>query len=101
MVAAQDGDAGRARIDGCYGEGVLKIPCEDSRSSQLSSGYIGTRPRCSLEVLAMGWLPLCPNFEGSDDAPATANRGEAKKVFSAASISASRFWPLVVGIYTV
>lgn len=34
----------------------------------------------------------------AEDAPATANRGDEKKTFSAASISSSRFWPLVVGI---
>lgn len=39
---------------------------------------------------------LCPNLEGSEDAPATAKRGEAKNVFSAASMFASRFWPRVV-----
>lgn len=36
-------------------------------------------------------VPLWPNLEGSEDAPATAKRGEEKKVLRAASISASRF----------
>lgn len=44
---------------------------------------------------------LWPYLVGSEDAPATANRGDEKKVFSAASISSSRFWPLVVGIYKI
>lgn len=44
---------------------------------------------------------LWPYLVGSEDAPATANRGDEKKVFSAASISSSRLWPLVVGIYEV
>jgi hypothetical protein len=52
-----------------------------------------------LEVLARDELPLWPNLEGSEDAPATANRGEEKKVFSAASISTFRFDLRVVGIY--
>lgn len=43
-------------------------------------------------------LLLWPYLLGSDDAPATANRGEEKNVLSAASISASRCWPLVVGM---
>lgn len=29
---------------------------------------------------------LCPNFAGSDEAPATAKRGEEKKVFTAVSM---------------
>lgn len=32
-------------------------------------------------------LLLWPNLEGSEDAPATANRGDEKKVFTAVSIS--------------
>ena len=44
------------------------------------------------------YSPLCPNLEGSEDAPATAKRGDEKNVLSAASISASRFWPLVIGM---
>jgi len=43
-------------------------------------------------------LLLCPYLEGSDEAPATANRGEEKKVLSATSMSVARFCPLVVGI---
>jgi hypothetical protein len=43
-------------------------------------------------------LPLCPYFEGSELAPATAKRGEAKKVRRAASISVSRFWARVCGM---
>jgi hypothetical protein len=34
---------------------------------------------------------LWPYLLGSDDAPATAKRGEEKKVLSAVSISSSRF----------
>jgi hypothetical protein len=41
---------------------------------------------------------LWPYLDGSEEAPATAKRGEEKNIFSAASISASRFWPLVVGM---
>lgn len=52
-----------------------------------------------LEVLARDELPLWPNLEGSEDAPATANRGEEKNIFSAASIPAFRFDLRVIGIY--
>lgn len=45
------------------------------------------------------YVLLCPYFVGSDDAPATANRGEEKKVFNAASMSVSRFCARVVGMY--
>jgi hypothetical protein len=41
---------------------------------------------------------LCPYLLGSEDAPATANRGDEKKVLSAASISSSRFWLRVEGM---
>jgi hypothetical protein len=41
---------------------------------------------------------LCPNLDGSEEAPATAKRGLEKKSLRAASISASRFWPRVVGM---
>lgn len=41
---------------------------------------------------------LCPYLDESEDAPATAKRGDEKKVFSAASMSASRFCPRVVGM---
>lgn len=43
-------------------------------------------------------MPLWPYFAGSEDAPATAKRGEEKKVLSAVSISWVRFWPRVRGI---
>jgi hypothetical protein len=45
-----------------------------------------------------GCVLLWPYLDGSEEAPATAKRGEEKKVFSAASISASRAWPRVVGM---
>ena len=36
-----------------------------------------------------GTAPLCPNLAGSEEAPATANCGEEKKVRTAASIDAT------------
>jgi hypothetical protein len=41
---------------------------------------------------------LWPYLLGSEDAPATAKRGDEKKSLSAASISVSRCWFLVMGI---
>lgn len=41
---------------------------------------------------------MCPYLFGSEDAPATAKRGEEKNVLRAASISASFLWPRVVGM---
>jgi hypothetical protein len=41
---------------------------------------------------------LWPYLLGSEDAPATAKRGEEKKVRSATSMFASRVWFLVVGM---
>ena len=52
----------------------------------------GTTGRTDVTIL------LCPYLYGSEEAPATAKRGLEKKSFSAASISASRFWPRVVGM---
>jgi len=41
---------------------------------------------------------LWPYLLGSEEAPATAKRGEEKNVLRAASISASHFCPRVAGI---
>ena len=43
-------------------------------------------------------MPLCPNLEASELAPATAKRGEEKKVRRAASMSETLRWPRVMGI---
>lgn len=50
------------------------------------------------ERVDVGLVLLWPYLCGSEDAPATAKRGDAKKVRSAASMSASRVWPRVTGI---
>lgn len=55
------------------------------------------------------YLPLWPNFVGSEDAPATAKREDEKNVFSAASIcfwlgrkkmefTSWKFFPMIVGM---
>jgi hypothetical protein len=44
------------------------------------------------------YILLWPYLLVSEDAPATAKRGEEKKVRSAASMFASRVWFLVVGM---
>jgi hypothetical protein len=58
----------------------------------LVGGYKGSGEEDGFSVL------LWPYLDGSEEAPATAKRGEEKKVLSAASISASRAWPRVVGM---
>ena len=50
-------------------------------------------------VLLCRGVLLWPYLCGSDDAPATAKRGDEKKSFSAASMSAACCWPRVVGIW--
>jgi hypothetical protein len=61
--------------------------------------YHAKTARVSQEVeVRLVYILLWPYLLGSEDAPATAKRGEEKKVRSATSMFASRVWFLVVGM---
>jgi hypothetical protein len=94
--AGEDGDGGRAWVEGRDGEAVAEVPgeyclgvglcvqiCESSRCDCGEGGDVG---------------PLWPYLDGSEDAPATAKRGEEKKILRAASMSAERLCPRVWGM---